>query len=186
MKYSIIIALIAIALLSSCTKSEPVHTQPAIQSERTVATDWMSMSFQSRTDENGNAYLQADRILDGINAADINNHHAFLYAVKSVGDPQIHKLVPFNITSDDQDLIVSYSFDSNSIAVRVDNATASGQAINADQFQVTKFQLILISEEDYNRLHVDWSDYSAVINAIRSLGLPDVHLDSDSPAHNNK
>jgi len=187
MKHSLIIALIAIAItgIFSCTKSEPIHSQPSlVQSDRTIITDLMSVTFEPGTDDNGNSFLQANRNLDGITSGDIHNHHAFLYAIKSVGDPQIHKLVPYNITSVDQDLVVSYGFEGSSISLRVDNSTPSDQAIDAGQFQNIQFQLILVSNEDYARLYVDWSDYFAVMHALRSLRLPNGHLDdSDGGNH---
>jgi hypothetical protein len=143
----------------------------------------MSMTFESRTDENGVVFLQADRSLDGISASDINNHHVFVYAISTLGG-QSHQLLPFNIASDDANYTVSSNLGEGSISVRIDT-DAQDQGINADQFQDMQFQVLLVSEEDYNRLQVDWSDYFAAFNALRSLGLPSVHLESDSQANSN-
>ncbi len=186
MKNSILIALFVFATagIFSCSKSEPVRPQANNSSERTIATDVLSMTFESRTDDNGTAFLQANRSLDGITLSDINSHHVFIYAISAVGG-QTHKLLPISVASDDANYTISSNLNDGTLSVRIDS-DAQDQAINAEQFQGMQFQVLLVSAEDYSRLQeIDWSDYFAVFAAIRSMPLPAVHLESDSQAGSN-
>jgi hypothetical protein len=183
MKNSILIALFAFATagIFSCTKSEPVHSSIPTSNDRTIATDLFSVQLESRTDDNGIVYLIGERSLEqeGISSADVNNHHAFIYATG-----QSHQLLPINIATGDANFIISAILNGSSITVRVDTDSPD-QGINADQFQNMMFQVLLVSDEDYSRLQqqqIDWSDYFAVFAAIRSLPLPRVPLESDSQA----
>ena len=185
MKNSFLIALLSLAIagIFSCTKTEPVRPQNYTPTERTIATDLMSMSFESRTDENGTVYLQADRNLDGISAAEINSQHVFVYAISSVGG-RTHQLMPFSIHTDDANFSINANLNNGSVSVRIDT-DAQNQGIDAAQFQGMQIQVLFVSAEDYNRLQVDWSDYFAVFAALRSLPLPRVQLESDSQANSN-
>jgi hypothetical protein len=185
MKNSFLIALFALvtAGIFSCTKEKTVGSSTNTSNSRTITTDLFSMTFESRTDDNGTTFWQGDHNL-GVNDADINDHRVFVYATNNMAG-QSHQLLPFSVASDDASYSFTSTLNEGSISVRIDS---DSQDQGIDQFADMQFQVILVSAEDYSRLqqiNIDWSDYFAVINALRSLPLPSVRLESDSQASSN-
>jgi len=171
----------AAASIFSCTKSEtkpPVVQQPPVES-RTIATDWMTMSFTSVTGDDGTNFLQANQRLQAVSGSDLNNHHEFVYAKTQSGDVISYQLLPFNITSDNENFAITHNLTGDLLSITIQNQNAPDQSITSDRFDHMQFQVILVSQEDYESLQVDWTDYHAVIHALRLLPLAKIKLESD-------
>ena len=87
--------------------------------------------------------------------------------------------MPFNITNDDENFAITNDLNGDLLSISIQNLNAPDQAITSDRFDNMQFQVILVSQEDYESLQVDWTDYHAVIHALRLLPLAKIKLESD-------
>jgi hypothetical protein len=169
MKKSILISVVTLStiVLFSCHKSDIVVTPtPAPAVEKATATDWMSIQFSGVNNDDGTFSLEGDHFLDGISAADLSGHQALVYARIEQDDQVSFKLLPAALVTTDGNLEINYRIDIFTLSVSIRNSELSDQQIDAAQFDLTKFKVILVPSVDYASMQVDWSNYEEVVAAL--------------------
>jgi len=167
MKKSFLILVVALATcFASCKKTTSVLADQSItETPKTIASDWISMPFESITNEDGTSSLQADYLLDGMGAADLSTHYTLVYAMIPQSDLVTYQALPMNISSDEEIVSLDFALNGNKLSITAKSNLPEGQ-VDASKFQGYKFRLVLVSFADYQVSDVDWTDYTSVANAF--------------------